>query len=130
MTPLEMARVAQAVANNGIMLPARFMSGSTSDGHATQAMSDAQANQLQTMLSAVTGSGGTAQGVFDNLSVHVAGKTGSAQNNQGDGVSHSWFVGFAPAANPTYAFSCVIENGGAGRSAAAPVCRDILRKAL
>ena len=60
----------------------------------------------------------------------VAGKTGSAQNDQGDGMTHSWFAGFAPAVNPTLAFACIVENGGSGRAAAAPVCREIVRKAL
>lgn len=129
-SPLEMARVAQAVANNGAMLPAQFIKGQRAEIAPIHAMSAAQAGQLQTMLSAVTSPGGTAQGVFDSLTVHVAGKTGSAQNNQGDGLSHSWFVGFAPATNPAYSFACIVENGGAGRAAAAPVCRDILRKAL
>ncbi len=129
-TPLEMARVAQAVANNGVELPVRFAADGAGVGHRALALSPAQAAQLQAMLGAVTGRGGTAQGVFDGLPVRVAGKTGSAQNNQGDGETHSWFAGFAPAQNPTFAFACVVENGGFGRSAAAPVCRDILRAAL
>ena len=45
-------------------------------------------------------------------------------------MTHSWFAGFAPAVHPTLAFACVVENGGAGRAAAAPVCREIIRKAL
>ncbi len=129
-TPLEMARVAQAVANNGTELPIRFAADGAGVGHRAQALSPAQASQLQTMLGAVTQRGGTAQGVFDMLPIRVAGKTGSAQNNQGDGETHSWFAGFAPAQNPTFAFACVVENGGFGRSAAAPVCRDMLRAAL
>lgn len=129
-TPLEMARVAQAVANNGVELPIRFAADGAGVGHRALALSPAQAARLQAMLGAVTQRGGTAQGVFDNLPVRVAGKTGSAQNNQGDGETHSWFAGFAPAQNPTFAFACVVENGGFGRSAAAPVCRDMLRAAL
>jgi peptidoglycan glycosyltransferase len=62
--------------------------------------------------------------------VTVAGKTGSAQTNSGDGETHSWFVGFAPAPNPTIAFACIVENGGAGRAAAGPVCREIVKAAL
>jgi len=129
-TPLEMARVAQAVANSGVELPVRFAADGAGVGHRALALSPAQAARLQAMLGAVTERGGTAQGVFDALPVRVAGKTGSAQNNQGDGETHSWFAGFAPAQNPTFAFACVVENGGFGRSAAAPVCRDMLRAAL
>ncbi len=130
-SPVEMARVAQAVADNGQMLPVTFIKpGAHAAPAPTQAMTPAQASALQTMLLAVTRPGGTAQGVFDSLGVGVAGKTGSAQNAHGDGQTHSWFVGFAPAQNPTLAFACIVENGGYGRAAAAPVCREIVRRAL
>lgn len=129
-TPLEMARVAQAIANGGSLLPARFIEDEAPGAAPLAALSSDQAARLQTMLAAVTVPGGTAQGVFDDLRVRVAGKTGSAQNNQGDGQTHSWFAGFAPAQNPTLAFACIVENGGFGRAAAAPVCREMLRKAL
>ncbi len=128
-TPLEMARVAQAVANNGRLLPSVFVKGQAKPAGGTEAMTPAQAAQMQAMLAGVV-TDGTARGVFDGLPVSVAGKTGSAQNGRGDGMTHSWFAGFAPAVNPTLAFACVVENGGAGRAAAAPVCREMLRKAF
>ena len=93
-------------------------------------MTPDQAAHMRLMLAAVTRPGGTASGVFDGLPFSVAGKTGSAQNNQGQGRTHSWFVGFAPADRPTLAFACIVENAGFGRSAAAPVCREMIRKAL
>ena len=130
-TPLEMAQAAQAVANDGHLLPTLFVKASAPPPAAPgpQAMTPAQAKQLQEMLAGVV-TDGTARGVFDGLRVSVAGKTGSAQNGQDDGMTHSWFAGFAPAVNPTLAFACVVENGGAGRAAAAPVCREIVRRAL
>ncbi|MEQ8228554.1 MAG: penicillin-binding protein 2 [Rhodospirillales bacterium] len=39
---------------------------------------------------------------------------------------HALFVGFAPADNPRYAVSVVVEHGGGGSSVAAPIARDIL----
>ena len=129
-TPLEMARVAQAVGNNGRLLPVLFLKARGKTGAGTAAMTPDQAARMQEMLAAVTRPGGTANGVFDSLPVSVAGKTGSAQNNQGQGRTHSWFVGFAPADRPTLAFACIVENAGFGRSAAAPVCREMIRKAL
>ncbi len=129
-TPLEMAQAAQAVANNGLLLPPTFVPApAASSPKGVRAMSQGDAQTLQTMLAAVV-TDGTARGVFDGLPVTVAGKTGSAQNDQGDRQTHSWFAGFAPAVNPTLAFACIVENGGAGRDAAAPVCREIVRKAL
>ena len=43
---------------------------------------------------------------------------------------HALFIGYAPAQNPRYAVSVIIEHGGYGSVAAAPVGRDILVKAL
>ena len=129
-TPLEMARVAQAVGNNGRLLPVLFLKSSNRTLTGTPAMTPDQAAHMRLMLAVVTRPGGTASGVFDGLPFSVAGKTGSAQNNQGQGRTHSWFVGFAPADHPTLAFACIVENGGFGRSAAAPVCREMVRKAL
>ncbi|MDQ2799288.1 MAG: penicillin-binding transpeptidase domain-containing protein, partial [Armatimonadota bacterium] len=129
-TPLEMGRVAQAVANNGRLLPVDFVKTGAVASSGTAALTPEQAAQMRQMLSAVTQPGGTASGVFDGLPFSVAGKTGSAQNAQGQGRAHSWFVGFAPADHPTLAFACIVENAGFGRSAAAPVCREMLRKAL
>lgn len=42
---------------------------------------------------------------------------------------HALFVGYAPAAEPRYAAAVVVEHGGSGSSAAAPVARDILKAA-
>lgn len=43
---------------------------------------------------------------------------------------HALFVGFAPVDNPRYAVSVVVEHGGGGSTAAAPIARDILLQAL
>ena len=39
---------------------------------------------------------------------------------------HALFVGFAPYDNPRYAISVVVEHGGGGSTAAAPIARDII----
>lgn len=41
---------------------------------------------------------------------------------------HALFVGFAPIDNPRYAVSVVVEHGGSGSSAAAPIARDVLEE--
>ena len=43
---------------------------------------------------------------------------------------HALFVGFAPYENPRYAVSVVVEHGGGGSTAAAPIARDIILRAL
>ncbi|MEM7544468.1 MAG: penicillin-binding protein 2 [Pseudomonadota bacterium] len=43
---------------------------------------------------------------------------------------HALFVGFAPYDNPRYAVSVIVEHGGGGSTAAAPVARDVMMHAL
>jgi len=40
---------------------------------------------------------------------------------------HALFVGFAPVGAPRYVCATVVEHGGEGAAAAAPICRDVLR---
>ena len=39
---------------------------------------------------------------------------------------HSWFIAFAPADQPRIALAVIVENGGWGASAAAPIARQVL----
>jgi penicillin-binding protein 2 len=39
---------------------------------------------------------------------------------------HSWFIAFAPAEAPQIALAVLVENGGFGASAAAPIARKIM----
>ncbi len=43
---------------------------------------------------------------------------------------HALFVSFAPADNPKYAVAVVVEHGGGGSTAAAPIARDVMLQAL
>ena len=43
---------------------------------------------------------------------------------------HAWFVAFAPVHNPKYAISVLVEHGGSGSSAAAPIAKKIIKKVL
>ncbi len=56
----------------------------------------------------------------------VAGKTGTAQNPQGE--THAWFIGFAPYEDPEISITVFLENGGEGGEAAAPIARAMLEK--
>lgn len=75
----------------------------------------------------VSSSGGTAFGAFAGFPLAafpVAGKTGTAEvlNKQ----DTSLFTAYAPADNPKYVISVVMEESGLGASAAAPVARRVL----
>ena len=43
---------------------------------------------------------------------------------------HALFTAFAPYKNPRYAFSIIIEHGGTGSSAAAPIAKKLIKKVL
>ncbi len=82
---------------------------------------------------------GTGRGVFKGVPYRVAGKTGTAQVigiKQGEKYNearvaerhrdHSLFIAFAPADAPTIAMAILVENGGFGARAAAPIARQVL----
>ncbi|HJC48385.1 MAG TPA: penicillin-binding protein 2 [Candidatus Lachnoclostridium pullistercoris] len=54
----------------------------------------------------------------------AAGKTGSAEFETGK-ETHAWFTGFAPAEDPEIAVVVLVEEGGSGGKAAAPIARGI-----
>jgi len=43
---------------------------------------------------------------------------------------HAWFVAFAPVKDPKYAISVLVEHGGSGSSAAAPVAKKVIKKII
>lgn len=74
-----------------------------------------------------------------NATLRMAGKTGTSQvrsavvNNRDvpwEQRDHALFVSYAPFDAPKYAVSVVVEHGGGGSTAAAPVARDIMLFAL
>ena len=80
---------------------------------------------------------GTAYGVFPENS-DIAGKTGTSQvfnmdKRSGDDVpeelrDHGLFIGFAPINDPEIVIAVLVENGGGGRVAAAPVAEKMFSK--
>jgi peptidoglycan glycosyltransferase len=57
--------------------------------------------------------------------VTTAGKSGTAELG-GTGEPHSWFIGFAPAENPTVAIAVIVEQAGRGGEVAAPIAGDLM----
>jgi penicillin-binding protein 2 len=82
--------------------------------------------------------GGTGHGAQMRL-VKVAGKTGTAQviaqKIAGRKLSestqdHAWFVAYAPVDNPRIAVAVLVEHGGHGGAAAAPIARKVIEEYL
>ena len=73
---------------------------------------------------------GTARRVMAGSPVEMAGKTGTAQLDQGE--PHAWFAGFAPyqgARDRRLAFAVIVEHGGYGGRVAAPIAREVMEAA-
>jgi penicillin-binding protein 2 len=94
-------------------------------GHVTISPSTYSA-MLQGFEGVVSNPNGTAYADFQGFPANwnLAGKTGTA-SNPGAQVPNSWFVAFGPNPNPQYLVLAVIDQGGYGASAAAPLVRNI-----
>ncbi|MDQ1486870.1 MAG: penicillin-binding protein [Actinomycetota bacterium] len=141
-TPLEMAMVAAAIANGGVLMkpylvkqlvgPDLAIVDQTKPVEIRHAVSSQVATELTQMMENVVQKGtGTAAQI---PGVRVAGKTGTAENVKGQ-PPHAWFVSFAPAAQPKIAIAVVVENGGGqndatGGAVAAPIAKAVMTAAL
>lgn len=102
----------------------------------------------ESMSDVINSSRGTAYGsrITEDV-MKMAGKTGTSQvrritaEERANGVTnnadlpwerrdHALFVSFAPVDNPKFAVAIVVEHGGGGSTAAAPIARDIMLQAL
>jgi penicillin-binding protein 2 len=74
----------------------------------------------------ISNNSGTAYQDFQGFPApwNLAGKTGTASNQKSQ-EPNSWFVAFGPNPNPTYLVLAVIDQGGYGAQAAAPLVRNI-----
>lgn len=136
-TPLHMAMVAAAVANDGMAVSPFSVrrifdaDGVTLEEHEMselgRAMTSETAQTLTQMMERVVTEGTGRQAAVPG--VRVAGKTGTA-TGQG-GFSNPWFIGFAPVDNPTIALAVFIEGtpasgeSASGGSLAAPIAAEL-----
>jgi cell division protein FtsI/penicillin-binding protein 2 len=141
-TPMQMALISSTIANNGKMMEPRLVN----------AIMDKDRNIAKTIDSKVykqiisTSNAAIIKDYMKNLvdsrvdsswsffqGTDAAGKTGTADYNLANGESakpHSWFIGFAPANDPKIAVAVIVENGGYGASAAAPIAGRVMKASL
>jgi peptidoglycan glycosyltransferase len=138
-TPLQMAMVAAAVGNRGVIMRPYVVGRVTGPGGGViarthphkyeRAMKTGTARDLTQMMEAVvTGGTGTAAQISG---VRVAGKTGTAETGTRSRPNTTWFIAFAPAGAPRVAVAVVLENQtGAGGTTAAPIAKQIMQALL
>jgi hypothetical protein len=119
--PLAMASVAATVDTGSFKQP--IVVPGQSQAAATP-LPPAVHQDLWQLMRAVTQPGGTAAGVFDNVSSPVYAKTGTADVS-GQGQPNSWMVAFDPTLN--VAVGCLVLNAGYGASVAGPEVAAVLQ---
>lgn len=137
-TPLQMALVAAAVANRGVVPQPHLVlrvddvngkpvltRGASERG---RAMNERVASILRDLMVRNVKEAAGAPAAIPNVA--VAGKTGTAETGKPEELPHAWFIGFAPADNPKVAVAVIIEHAGFGGSVAAPIAGQIMRAAL
>ncbi len=135
-TPLQMALVAGAVANGGVLMKPHLVTGiSGPDGTRTvapEAWRRVISNEgAQTIAAAMERA---VEGRWGRLftpgaavpGIPTAGKSGTAEL-EGTLQPHSWFIGFAPVDHPRVAIAVLVEGSGSGGQRASPIAGSLLR---
>jgi cell division protein FtsW (lipid II flippase)/cell division protein FtsI/penicillin-binding protein 2 len=128
-SPFKMARVAAAIANGGRMPEGRWITDDSNPRNDAplDVLPSGQAEFLAGAMRRVV-TEGTARHAMAGADIAFAGKTGTAQLDAGQ--PHSWFTGFAPYDGPKrLAFAVIVEHGGYGATAAAPIARKVIEAA-
>jgi penicillin-binding protein 2 len=149
-TPLQLAVAYAAIANGGKLVRPRLVlrtedvDGNASDGpdpevRGTVPVAPEHLARVRNALEGVVNERGGTGGRSRVRGVRVAGKTGTAQvvalelteDLEDHEVTfrhrdHAWFVAYAPADAPEIAVAAILEHGGHGGSAAAPVVQRVL----
>ena len=148
-TPLQMANMMATVANGGKLFRPRIVSKVESvDGTSVRDYGpelirtiEIKPDTLTRVRSALAdvvkgGTGGRAR----SPNIDIAGKTGTAQVVEMKGAylkseqlsyfsrDHAWFVAYAPVQNPQVAIAVLVEHGGHGGDAAAPMAKKVFEK--
>lgn len=150
-TPLQMAQATAALANGGIRHRLHLVKA-TQAGFDQPLVPEPQppgvrvvkdpahlAPVIDGMVAVVHGPTGTARSVGTGAPYRIAAKTGTVQRTSRRGNENidpnalpyhlrhqAWMIAFAPADDPTIAVAVLVEHGGSGSRAAAPVVRRIL----
>jgi penicillin-binding protein A len=139
-TPLQIASVAQTIANDGVRLPTSVVANAKlrPEAEPVEVMKKEIADQLtELMVGVVAGGTGFAGAIAE---AQVAGKTGTAElgpkpgsedEEEPEQIKDAWFAAFAPAEKPRLAVGVLlIEAEAAGGEVAAPAAAEVLSAGL
>ena len=146
-TPLQLAHAIAMIANDGVSYPPHLVQSIRSLGTDRQRAVAAQPTttlpvtpeHLAVIKNALAGVSreGTSAAAFVKSAYLSAGKTGTAQlySLKGEKYTaslvderlrdHAWYIAYAPVDKPRIALAVLVENGGFGAQAAAPIARQV-----
>ncbi|MER6675598.1 penicillin-binding transpeptidase domain-containing protein [Streptomyces sp. NPDC000983] len=145
-TPLQMAMVSAAIANDGELVSPHMVSQVTdgggevledhdSDPDTERIVSSDTARQLRSAMETVVSEGTGTNARIDGAT--VGGKTGTAQHGENNSKTpYAWFTSYAKSGDREVAVAVLVEQSGAARSEvsgnglAAPVARAMMEAAL
>jgi len=131
-TPLQLANYCALIANNGKGFVPHIVKGYLDEDKkyhpytfkaVDTGIKQSVFDMVKEGMFRVVNGAGTATNVRIS-DIHIAGKTGTAQNPHGK--DHSLFVAFAPYEHPTIAVAVLVENAGFGATWAAPIAKKII----
>ncbi|HVF64454.1 MAG TPA: penicillin-binding protein 2 [Casimicrobiaceae bacterium] len=147
-TPLQLAHATAIVANDGLAFKPHVVKQieNLRTGELTKVAAEAthrlavKPEHIAVVKNAFVGvnQSGTSARAFAGVKYVAGGKTGTAQvfNLKGEKYDaakiderlrdHAWFIAYAPADKPRIALAVLVENGGFGAQAAAPIARQVL----
>lgn len=150
-TPMQLARMTATLANRGIPVQPRILlskeeslsgetlSSNVSSQPAKPVVEASLDRVIQSMTAVMHSPRGTARASGRRSPYQIAGKTGTAQvigiaqdEEYDESVipekfhDHALFIAFAPVDKPQIAIAVVVENGGSGAKAAAPIARKVM----
>lgn len=145
-SPIQACQMIAAVANGGSFYRPTLLKWTRNrETGETKAFSSERLNKImldpvaleevrKALLGVTSEPGGTAHGAATPLA-SVAGKTGTAQviaqkvpgrKLSGKSEDHAWFIAYAPFDHPKIAVAVLVEHGGHGGSAAAPIAKKVI----
>jgi peptidoglycan glycosyltransferase len=143
-TALQEAMLSSAIANGGTLMKPYLVQqvqasdlsnvSQTSPTILSHAVSPSVASNVQTMMESVVNSpSGTAYGVsgIHSLGVQIAGKTGTAENGVNSaGLNDAVFTCYTVNGNRPIAVGVIVQGGGFGAAAAAPIAVQVIKAYL
>ena len=150
-TPLQLAAATSAIAMRGQGIRPRFLRATRKPGEDEESMYATAMHTIEVsneyywdqiisaMKDVVHKPNGTAYKIGKDANYTIAGKTGTAQvfglaedeEYEEDKIDkklhdHGLFIAFAPIEEPKIAIAVIVENGGSGSKAAAPVAKEVM----